>query len=174
MPILFTAIEIPALIQTSILDLRPTTLDINLAAQLHITLHYIGKVSDIESKAIQTKLQKVKATAYSQQIKGAGVFHRTRSSGVLWAGVNKCDQLLKLHTAVGLCLEDIGLKLEARDYQPHITISRIKNGTQELIESYLDQYRDFNADFTVNSFSLFSSERTQFGAVYTKLDSYNF
>ena len=174
MPILFTAIEIPASIQTSILDLRPTTLDIKLAAQLHITLHYIGKVSEIESKAIQTRLQKVKATAYSQQIKGVGVFHRTRSSGVLWVGVNKCDQLLKLHTSIGQCLKDIGLKLEARDYQPHITISRIKNSTQGLIESYLDQYRDFNADFTVNSFSLFSSERTQYGAVYTKLDSYDF
>ena len=174
MPILFTAVEIPELIQASILDLRPKNLGIKESTNLHITLHYIGKVNDVEANLIQTILLKVKAKSYSQKINGVGVFNQTKAPHILWAGVNKCEELLNLHASVGQCLQEIGLKLESRQYSPHITVARIKKTNEDLVESYINKYSDFNANFDVKSFSLFSSKRTKLGAIYKKLYSYDF
>ena len=174
MPILFTAIEIPELIQASILELRPKNIGVKESTDCHITLHYIGKVNDVEASLIQTSLLKVKAKPYSQRINGVGAFNQVKAPHVLWAGVTKCEELLKLHELVGQCLQEVGLKLESRQYRPHITVARIKKTNKDLVESYINKYSDFNTDFYVRSFSLFSSERTKLGAIYTKLHSYDF
>ena len=174
MPILFTAIEIPELIQASIMELRPKSIGIKGLTDCHITLHYIGKVNNNEANLIQTSLLKVKTKSYSQSINGVGVFNRVKAPHILWAGVNKCEELLNLHESVGQCLQEVGQKLESRQYRPHITVARIKKTNKDLVESYINKYSDFNTGFYVRSFSLFSSERTKAGSVYTKLHSYDF
>ena len=174
MPILFTALEIPESTQASILDLRPKNLGINKPATLHITLHYIGMVNNVQSDLIQASLLNVKSKPYSQKIRGVGAFNQTRAPHILWAGVHKCEELLNLHVSVGQYLQEVGVTLENRQYNPHITVARIKNTNKALVGSYLNNHRNFSAHFDVTGFSLFSSERTKLGAIYTKLHSYDF
>ena len=174
MPILFTAIDIPESLQAAIFKLRPNSLGINKSGALHITLHYIGKINDDEVNLIDTALSKVKANAYSQKISGVGAFNRSRVPHILWAGANKCQDLIDLHHSVGQSLVEIGLELESREYIPHITIARIYKFNSELVESFLKQHQHFQADFDVTSFSLYSSERNDSGVYYKKIQSYDF
>jgi len=174
MPILFTALEIPEPIQASIFGLRPKNLGINQAATPHITLHYIGMVNDHQSDLIQSSLLNVRALPYLQKIRGAGAFNPAKAPHVLWAGVNRCEELLKLHASVGQYLQEAGVNLDTRRYSPHITVARIKQTNKALVESYINKHRNFSAHFDVTGFSLFSSERSQLGAIYNRLQSYHF
>lgn len=173
MPILFTAIEIPASLQAAICKLRPDSLGVNKSGALHITLHYIGKTNDDEVNVINKSLSKVKANAYSQKISGVDAFNRSRVPHILWAGVNKCQDLINLHHSIGKSLVETGLELEAREYIPHITIARIYKFNREFVESFLNQHQHFQADFDVTAFSLYSSERNDSGVYYKKIQSYD-
>lgn len=174
MSVLFTAIEIPKSIQPSILELRPKKSGIAIPGALHITLHYIGKVNDHETNAIHESLLGIQGTAYTQNIKGVGVFNQSKVPHIFWAGVEKCQELMDLHHSVGVSLAAVGLELESRPYIPHITIAREKQLNKSMVQSFIDQNKNFQTSFDVSGFALFSSERSDSGAVYKKLHGYDF
>jgi 2'-5' RNA ligase len=109
---------------------------------------------------------------YNQKIEGVGAFTKGRPPHILWAGVRKCAGLMNLHAAIGDCLTEVGHKIEAREYTPHITIARLKRRSPELVELYLSAHSGFKASFRVRSFRLYSSEFKEGKLIYRKLQEY--
>jgi 2'-5' RNA ligase len=80
--------------------------------------------------------------------------------------------VIALHDAIDQELYKIGFALEARRFQPHLTLGRIRKGgtPQEALAQRLDDNRDFLAGHTsVAEVILFSSELQKGGPVYEVL-----
>ena len=169
---LFTALDIPGSIKTELARLAPEGDFVKIQRQPHITVHFIGHVSDELALDISSELNTIDLMAYDQEIEGVGVFTKGRPPHILWAGVRKCAGLMNLHAAIGDCLTEVGLKLEDRDYTPHITIARLKRRSPELVELYLSAHRGFSASFRVSSFGLYSSEFKEGKLIYRKIQEY--
>jgi len=91
----------------------------------HITLQFLGDVSDNKAEAVKAALGEVKAAPFNLSLNGAGLFGMERSPRVLWAGIGGgMTELNALHAAVLGQMEPLGFAPEARPYSPHITLAR--------------------------------------------------
>jgi len=170
---LFTALEIPGPVKEELSRIEPKDDNVKLPVQPHITLHFIGNVSHIMASSICSELKNVESNCYTQKISGVGAFYRRKAPFCLWAGVDKCNGLNALHSAVGCSLGRLGLDLGKREYKPHITIARLKSSNEKYVQSYISNHANFKASFSVKSFCLYTSEFEQGKPVYTKMQEYN-
>lgn len=167
MPRLFVAIDPPLGIRE-----RLTALCCGLPGarwvepeQLHLTLRFIGEVDGSMLHPVQEALAEVRAQALSLQLEGIGFFPPRGSPRVVWVGIRKNEQLLRLHNRIESVLVRAGLEPEDRKYSPHITLARLKNTPASRIGAYLAQHGLFGTEeFPVNEFLLYSSVLNSRGA----------
>jgi 2'-5' RNA ligase len=169
---LFTALDIPDSIKGDLARLEPEGDFVRIQSQPHITLHFIGHVSDDIALAISSEFNNIELRAYDQEIEGVGAFTKGKPPHILWAGVSKSCGLMNLHAAIGDSLTEVGHKLEDREYTPHITIARLTRPSPELVESYLSAHGSFKASFRVSKFGIYSSEFIEGKLIYRKLQEY--
>lgn len=155
MPRLFTALDIPSNVKNELSALAPIDRGVRLQNHPHITLRFIGNVSDAMASSICDALEDVEQNAYTQVLSGVGAFTRGNASHILWAGVTKCSGLLSLHSSISNSLVTLGHALEQREYTPHITIARLKKPNQEIVRSFISDHANFGASFDALSFGLF-------------------
>mgnify|MGYP000016101066 CR=1 FL=1 len=170
---LFTALEIPDPVKEELSRLEPKGNNIKVQNQPHITLHFIGKVSDIVASSICSELNNIELNCYTQAISGVGAFYRGKTPHSLWAGVDKCNGLNTLHSAVGSSLSKLGIELDKREYRPHITIARLRSSNEKYVQSYISNHENFKTSFSVKRFCLYSYVFEQGKPVYTKVQEYN-
>jgi len=172
MPRLFIGIMLPPLLQPELLALLPDCGQIRPAppGQLHLTLHFLGAVSDAVSSALQHSLNNVRSAPFTMVLTGAGVFPQDSGvRGVLWAGVQPSEPLQRLHAAVTAVVQNAGLPLEARPWSPHITLARYSGGPPEDLQGFLGRGERVQAEFDVAEFQLLQSRPGPTGSVYTPL-----
>jgi len=173
MPRLFIAIDLPdyvkeelaALQRNDIRGARRTTRD-----QMHITLHFIGEVDAAMQNQLMAALPAVQIEPFELTLRNVGHFPPKGKVRVLWAGVEIAPQLQTLHQTIGGTLQNLGIKIEERVYNPHVTLARLKiNPSRRAIQSFLDDNAQFRTvPFRVDEFALYSSQLTSQGAIYTK------
>lgn len=89
---------------------------------LHITLHFVGPVTEDVKHCMHLAAQSVKANVFSLELDTAGYFSRAK---VFWLGCEKLpSELMQLHHDLGAAIAICGYKLEARVYSPHVTLMR--------------------------------------------------
>ncbi|MBA4602263.1 RNA 2',3'-cyclic phosphodiesterase [Thermoactinomyces mirandus] len=93
----------------------------------HITLYFLGDVSEKKKGQIVDTLHtcSAKSGSFSLNLAGLGTFGQKRQPRVLWAGVS--GDLASLHTLQGRVTEavrSLGFLPEKRAYCPHITLAR--------------------------------------------------
>ena len=173
---LFVAIKVPGAVQSLLQVYQPdsvTSAHILSPEQFHITLHFIGNVDDKNSQLIDRALTQISASPFLQCLSTIGAFFRKKSSDILWAGVGKNNNLLALHQSIGEALLTCGVTLDKREYFPHITLAKIKGGS-EIISNAQAKGINFGTDFKVRGFSLFESRLTDKGVVYKEIKFYRF
>jgi 2'-5' RNA ligase len=153
----FIAINIPPEIGESISKLIepiPELKDSNLN-RLHMTLHFMGKVTPKFVSMLQEELKKIQVPPFKITVKGLGIF-RHGEKQVIWAGVNESEFLNKLHQEILKTVvatkhmytknysntrdDNNLLQLELK---PHITIRRLKNEKVYLISRFIKQNADY-------------------------------
>ena len=133
--------------------------------QLHLTLRCIGDVDGSELTSVREALAEVRAEALSMQLEGIGFFPPRGNPRVVWVGIRKNEQLLRLHNRIESVLVRAGLAPEDRKYSPHITLARLKNTPVSRIGAYLAQHGLFSTEeFQANEFLLYSSVLNSRGA----------
>ncbi|WP_412463298.1 RNA 2',3'-cyclic phosphodiesterase [Halobacteriovorax sp. RT-2-6] len=143
------------------------------AANLHLTLKYIGEVSDALLAQINKLMVTIKFSPFPLTFQSLGYFHPHRRGTPLWIGVEHNPQLEKLQTQIEQKLQTLDLKLDNMKYTPHLTIGRMDKGIgEEEIRSFLKtvQIHDFN--ILVNEFTLFHSHSTKNGVEYIPLATF--
>ena len=133
----------------------------------HMTLRFIGEVSEGEAEDIHTALGTINARTFSLMLSGVGHFESAGQVHTLWAGVEKNAELLALRARIESALVRIGLPPEGRRYSPHVTLARLKDTPIHRVSNFLALHGLFRAGpIPVGSFTLFSSFLKSSGALY--------
>jgi 2'-5' RNA ligase len=132
----FVAVELPADVTRSAGALQKALAADGVTAKwvdadsLHITLAFLGDISDTEIPAICGACSDAtkKVGPFTVQIAGVGAFPNLRRPKICWAGLTDgAEELIALHDAIADRLENTGLyNREDRGYRPHLTLGRVK------------------------------------------------
>ena len=173
---LFTAVGLPASIAEPLAEAAPKLLPAarsaarirwTPAANMHLTLSFLGSVDPARLEAIRQTLARVEQPRLRVTLQGAGLFAH---AGVFLAKVEPSPALLALAEQVATSLEAVGIPREARPYQPHVTLARSK-GLISLAPSMAD-HPAFHQSFEAAEFRLYESITRPEGAHYEVLHAY--
>ena len=144
---------------------------------LHVTLKFLGHISDHHLPRITEALQKVvRPFPIAMEIRGVGFFPNDRRPAVVWAGIQAPPELALLAERVDQSLAPCGIAREARPYTPHLTLARFKDprlsdALRTLIAK--SKVRSFGNQIATE-FHLMESKTKSTGAEYTTLHSFPF
>lgn len=135
---------------------------------MHLTLRFIGEVENGQAEDIDAALMRLRAPSFEITLDGVGFFGKPSAARVLWAGVRKCEKLMRLQAKIETALQMSGLRPEERKFSAHITLARLKGAPFLRVQRFLAHNADFLAGpIAVDRFALFSSFRSASGAIYT-------
>ena len=140
--------------------------------QLHVTLAFLGETDESLLPELTQILQDVAATetVHELAVRGLGVFPRITHPTVVWAGFANPGPLVRMADQLARRCEALGFAREARPFQPHLTLARVKAKPPEELAGYIQARVD--ADFgsvTISSLELSRSDLEPAGPVYTSL-----
>ena len=171
---LFVAIRQPVAIISNILAIMSGVAAARWqdAAQLHITLRYIGEVDRHTAQDIAVALGHIPFPPFEISLSGVGSFQRKGRLDNLWAGVIPVHPLEHLHRKIDRACIQCGLPPEGRAYLPHMTLARFGHAAGP-IDRFMAQHAGLTtAPFTVRDFGLFESELGQGGSTYQLIERY--
>ena len=176
LPRLFIAVNIPEELRLTLKQmlpadsgLSPTTLE-----NLHLTLHFLGQVSESDADVLSRTLHSGGMHAFELSLQGTGCFHISETRGVLWCGVDASPDLMNLHQMLADQLQSLGIRIEDRPYVPHITLARFDPRRFTDTEHFRQQHQKFTARFPVRQFLLYESVPYPQGSRYRVRGTYCF
>jgi 2'-5' RNA ligase len=146
---------------------------------IHLTLKFLG---DIENSQVEPLIVAMKKAASEVQpfkihLGKTGAFPNIQSPRVLWAGVDgEMESLRAIQQSLEKAVEGLGVEGERREYNPHLTMARIRGGAsdeegQKVAQLLSITILDESLSIPVDSISLMRSTLTPNGAVYDRLAS---
>ncbi len=92
----------------------------------HVTLKFLGEVTEDRLSAVQDALDRVAATTgrLDLAVEGFGAFPTIRRPRVIWVGIEPSPALRCLKQDVEWALMDCGFERETRAFHPHLTLGR--------------------------------------------------
>ena len=140
--------------------------------RMHLTIAFIGDAGEERARQICRALEPVLAVpAFELTVAGLGAFPRTGQPRVLWAGLTAGrETLLRLERAVASRLTDPQLAPEARAYNPHLTLARVREASGLRAHALFDGLADEEIGTTpVEAITLFDSRLSSTGPTYVPL-----
>lgn len=135
----------------------------------HVTVWFWGEADEVQISQFSQVLSHVaqNTSSFTLKVKGLGAFESVRSARVFWAGVSRTRELQYLHDEIGRRLQ----MEEELDFQPHMTLGRLKNpvSLNKLIEPFAR--RDF-FEFQVRDLVLYESQRQNYVTKYIPLERF--
>lgn len=143
------------------------------AAQIHLTLRFIGEVAPDFHARIAAGLAAIRGGPLTLEIAGLGYFPPRGRPRVLWLALQQNERLTELRNMIETTLVGIGLPPEERKFAPHLTIARCKTSSQKNVADFTRENAAFALDpFPVEEFHLYSSRLTSAGASHRREASY--
>lgn len=147
--------------------------------QLHITLKFLGNITEEAGKGflriLEEKLKNF--SPFTLSLKGTGFFPSEKAPRVFWIGVDKGrGKLMEMNRLIEEISPQFAIPQEKREFNPHLTLSRIKERSAGLNLSAAlapSKERDFG-ETHVHSLILFKSILLKEGAKYIKLNTLSF
>ncbi|WP_457550196.1 RNA 2',3'-cyclic phosphodiesterase [Archaeoglobus sp.] len=143
---------------------------------LHITLMFLGEVSDRRVEIVKEKLKEIRAKPFKIKLKGLGSFSYQGNIRVVWVGVEDGGENLKmLADAVESSLRSLGFRRD-KDFVAHATVARVKKispSDREKLLRAVERYKDYNfGEMVVENFRLKKSTLTPKGPIYEDVEIY--
>ncbi|MFD2046378.1 RNA 2',3'-cyclic phosphodiesterase [Ornithinibacillus salinisoli] len=108
---------------------------------LHITLKFLGAVSEEKLKKVTMELKSMETLSpFQLNVHSIGSFGNPQKPRVLWAGVDTTEDIKDLQQKVANCAEKCGFSMENRPYRPHITLAKKWDGTGKFNLDEIRQY----------------------------------
>lgn len=131
----------------------------------HLTLIFLGDISEEKAVLIKKQLTALKANAIKATLEQAGFFPNDWAMRVAYVSVKPVEPLRELHTEV---CRLIGA-LPDSNFVPHLTIARIKS--VESREEMISSIKPEPLEFKISKVELIQSTLTPSGPVYETLFS---
>ncbi|MBI2496457.1 MAG: RNA 2',3'-cyclic phosphodiesterase [Opitutae bacterium] len=133
------------------------------AANLHLTLRFIGDTDAETQSRFEDTLARVRVEPFLLPTGGVGLFPSRGPAKVLWAGVDHGHtRLYQLRKQVDEALLAVDSGLAMPGFHPHFTVGRLdKSHAPNEISQFLEKHARFEGPpFRVAEFNLMSSELT--------------
>lgn len=143
-------------------------------ANIHFTILFLGAVFEAQAAALGAAMDAI-AGAYPRhtlEVKGIGAFGRPNSPRIIWAGLTgDLKPLSEFQTEVVAAAKIIGIYPDAKPFQPHLTLGRVRSSRQiqELLRAMEDCRATAFGTLEIKSAHLIKSELTPHGPIYTTL-----
>lgn len=179
MPRLFVAVEPSAEAREWLAEVRSDLRSLAEASKiraryprpenLHLTLRFIGETSEDRVGEIADALAPLGSTdRFEIRFSGLGAFPNEKKSRVVWVGLaGGTEQLKSLAEQVDRCLQGVGIAPEERPYRPHLTLARMKKGSENTTRLIESVSRREGVSSLVREVVLFQSDLGPEGARYT-------
>lgn len=143
---------------------------------LHVTSKFIGEWPESRLDELKAALDTVaRPGALDITIQGIGWFPNPHQPRILYAGIRGPAGLTELAVSAETVCDSLGVKSERRDYQPHLTLARVRTPKPlfELKRAIAELPDDNFGKFQAKEFYLYNSELRPQGSIYTKLATYS-
>lgn len=138
---------------------------------LHLTLEFLGEISEKRIVAIQKVMDKLNFKPFDFRLSKIGYFKRPQGN-IYWLGIEDNEVLMNLQRTIHKLLGEEGFKLEDRPYKPHITLGRkVKLKGSFNYSSLDDRIKDIV--ISVDKIDLMKSETIKGKLIYSTLYSKN-
>jgi RNA 2',3'-cyclic 3'-phosphodiesterase len=167
---LFIGLELPASSKALMEELDPGLSGLRWlpAAQLHLTLSFLGDVAQEQQTALHDSLRHVRVPSFFLPLQGVGFFRARGRPSVVWIGVGKGHpHLFALHKHVQDALLHAGLEPDLKPFHPHVTVARSCGISTQGLQPWIRRHEsdDFGI-FEVKDFILYSSILAPRGSEY--------
>ena len=139
---------------------------------LHLTIRFLGEVSENEVEDIDAALRKVRCKPFSLEFHGLGVFSSGERVRSLWIGISSKVDIVYLKKRVDGTLFRVGVRPDVRRYVPHVTLARLRGRQQTLAHYFENVDPQTKVAIDVKALTLFSSYLRRNGAVYSPVSRY--
>jgi 2'-5' RNA ligase len=140
--------------------------------RLHLTLQFIGQVSEDTAAAIEARLgPPFELPAFEMRLGSIGTFPPGGRPRVVWLALDRgADALAALHEEVQRRLADVPFRRESRAFSPHLTLARFKHGgTRVDVERISRVALRPAGGCTIDRVTLYQSRLSPRGPTYTPL-----
>jgi 2'-5' RNA ligase len=127
----FIAVDVPDEVSLKVVKRMDelTSGAIHFGTEMHITILFLGDISSEKASRVSYLLSKLQASQFPVSFSGVGEF-RNNGRIVLFAKISDgADRIDALRAAIIPGIIAAGIKIEGREYVPHMTLCRIKEGT---------------------------------------------
>lgn len=123
--------------------------------QFHITLHFLGDLlEDVEAELIRRLKEKEKVIPFELKLVELTAFPNKKQPQVLCVKTNMHSGAFGLYKRTGDVVVSLGLPIDERPWDPHITFGRVKVQSEVLKPELIEVPP---LDFLVDKFVLMSS-----------------
>lgn len=132
--------------------------------QIHLTLQFLGNISPAEVEQLQARLALLPRVLHLRA-HGVGAFPSLGRPRVIWVGLaGEIDELKALQAAI----EKAADRSEEREFHPHLTIGRVREGHRPKLN--LDRWKDEPfGEWEVRDLLLMRSKLSPKGATHSVL-----
>lgn len=137
--------------------------------KFHLTLSYLGEVDGRVQREVVDALTGLRFAPFDLTLKGVGFFPPRGDPTSLWAGVADPGPVTALKQRIDARLRGVDVLPDARKFQPHVTLARVKDSPAPAIVAYISDHVLFRSEtFRVDEVFLYSSVRTAKGSHYRR------
>jgi RNA 2',3'-cyclic 3'-phosphodiesterase len=142
---------------------------------LHITLKFLGTVSETQRPALTDALDRAVdgIAPFDVGLAGFGTFPARGRPNIFWIGASARARLAELQERVEEETVPLGFAREARLFQPHLTIGRLKKDAVAPDAGLVDRILDslvYKSVVKVDSVDLMRSHMDSRGARYERIE----
>jgi len=169
---LFVAIELPVQLQSKLAAMRHEIPGARWvpAAQLHLTLAFLGEVAQERLDDLRAALAEVRQAPFELSFDRLDCFPHQRNPRVIWIGFEPQPALVRLAEQITTAVTSCGIPLEERSFNAHITLARLKEPVAHEVARFLaTPPYDEPPQLVVREFVLFQSRLSSQGAQHTPL-----
>ena len=173
MPRLFLGLEVPESQCQQLLSLSEPIAGLRwqCRAQLHLTMRFIGQLSEVQAAELSLALTALRAPLFELQLRGVGYFGSPQRPNILWAGVVAPASLQALREQVDELIAP-WCAADPQRFVPHVTLARCGPGCGPL-QGFLQRHRGLmSAPWRVTELCLFASDPGPGGSRYSVLARY--
>lgn len=169
MPRLFTGIEVPPAIRTTLSFLQTGFKDVRWIepSDFHITLRFIGDVSPAMGDDIVDALSGRSWVAPTIQLDELKCFGGSTPKSI-YASIAANDALSSLAASQERLMQQLGLPADSRRFTPHITVARCKGKAANAVAHYLGEHAGYFTPppYIPTRFVLYSARESTGGGPY--------
>ncbi|HMK42853.1 MAG TPA: RNA 2',3'-cyclic phosphodiesterase [Dissulfurispiraceae bacterium] len=172
------SVSVQAAVRNCVEQLAPLSRDVRWVSPegLHLTLKFLGEVSDARIPGISALLHSIcsNLSPFSIAAAGAGAFPKLHHPHIFWIGIRKSEALERLWGAVEDGLVPLNFPRDSRCFAPHLTIGRVKgmHGIPETASRIHTLENGFFGTIDVQEIRLMQSILRPSGAEYRVVGSY--